>query len=62
MSIVTALPSPRISLKNKVERGQRGGYGFEVSLAGADDGVAMISRIAAIYAKLYAEFAPREVA
>jgi len=61
MSIAAALPPHRSSLKIKVERDRRGGYGFEVSLAGADE-VAMIARIAAIYAKLDAEFAPREVA
>lgn len=36
-------PSPE-PLKIKVERGQKGGYAFEVSLSGADD-AAMVVRI-----------------
>ena len=53
-------PSPE-PLRIKVERGQKGGFAFEVSLAGADE-TAMITRIAAIYAKLDAEFCPKGVA
>ena len=51
-------PSPE-PLRIKVERGQKGGYAFEVSLAGADE-TAMLARIKAIYAKLDAEFCPKE--
>jgi len=47
-------PSPE-PLRIKVERGQKGGYAFEVSLAGQDE-VAMISRIKGIYAQLEKEF------
>ena len=49
-------PSPE-PLKIKVERGAKRGYAYEVSLHGADE-EAMIARIAAIYAKLDAEFKP----
>lgn len=49
-------PSPE-PLKIKVERGQKGGYAFEVSLHGLDES-AMIVRIAAIYKQLDAEFSP----
>jgi hypothetical protein len=47
-------PSPE-PLRIKVEKGQRGGFGFEVSLSGADE-AAMIARIKSIYAALEAEF------
>jgi hypothetical protein len=53
-------PSPE-PLRIKVERGQKGSYAFEVSLAGADE-AAMIARIVAIYAKLDAEFSSKAVA
>lgn len=51
-------PNPE-PIKIKVERGAKGGYAYEVSLHGADE-AAMIARIAAIYAKLDAEFCKRE--
>lgn len=47
-------PSPE-PLRIKVERGQKGGYAYEVSLAGSDE-KAMIDRIKTIYASLDAEF------
>ena len=47
-------PSPE-PLRIKVERGQKGGYAFEVSLSGAEE-MTMIARIKAIYASLDAEF------
>jgi lysylphosphatidylglycerol synthetase-like protein (DUF2156 family) len=53
-------PSPE-PLRIKVERGQKGGYAFEVSLAGADE-TAMIARIKGIYAALDAEFSSKVVA
>lgn len=53
-------PSPE-PLRIKVERGQKGGYAFEVSLAGSDE-TAMIARIAAIYVKLDAEFCAKGAA
>jgi hypothetical protein len=53
-------PSPE-PLRIKVERGQKGGYAFEVSLAGANE-VAMIARIKEIYTKLDAEFCSEGVA
>ena len=53
-------PSPE-PLKIKVERGAKGGYAYEVSLHGADE-AAMIARIAAIYAKLDAEFSQKGAA
>jgi len=47
-------PSPE-PLRIKVERGQKGGFAFEVSLSGADE-AAMIVRIKGIYASLEQEF------
>lgn len=51
-------PSPE-PLRIKVERGQKGGYAFEVSLAGSDE-AAMIARIKAIHASLEQELCPKE--
>jgi len=51
-------PSPE-PLRIKVERGQKGGFAFEVSLSGADE-AAMIERIKGIYEQLDREFCPRE--
>lgn len=56
--IHSSTPSPE-PLRIKVERGQKGGYAFEVSLAGADE-AAMIARIKGIYASLDAEFSHKE--
>lgn len=47
-------PSPE-PLRIRVERGQRGGYAFEVSLAGSDETV-MVPRIRAIFEMLDAQF------
>lgn len=52
-------PSPE-PLRIKVEKGQKGGYAFEVSISGADE-TAMIARIWGIYARLDAEFCHKEV-
>jgi lysylphosphatidylglycerol synthetase-like protein (DUF2156 family) len=52
-------PSPE-PLRIKVERGQKGGYAFEVSLSGADE-AAMIARIKEIYLRLDSEFCSRAV-
>lgn len=52
-------PSPE-PLRIKVERGQKGGYAWEISLSGADE-TAIIARIKNIDAALYAEFAPAKV-
>jgi len=52
-------PSPE-PLRIKVERGHKGGYAFEVSLAGTDE-AAMIARIKGIYASLDAEFCSKAV-
>lgn len=54
-----SLPSPE-PLRIKVERGQKGGYAFEVSLSGADE-TAMIARLKDIYTKLDAEFSSKAV-
>jgi len=51
-------PSPE-PLRIKVERGQKGGFAFEVSLAGSDE-TAMIARIKGIYAQLEQEFKAKE--
>jgi len=53
----SSAPSPE-PLRIKVERGQKGGYAFEVSLSGADE-AAMVARIREIYKKLDAEFCSR---
>ena len=53
-------PSPE-PLRIKVERGQKGGYAFEVSLSGADE-TAMIARIKGIYEALDKEFCSKGVA
>ncbi len=53
-----SFPEP---IRIKVERGQRGGYAFEVSLAGPDE-TKMITKIKEIYAKLDAEFCQKGVA
>jgi hypothetical protein len=52
-----ASPEP---LRIKVERGQKGGYAYEVSLSGADE-AAMVARIKEIYMKLDAEFCSKVV-
>jgi lysylphosphatidylglycerol synthetase-like protein (DUF2156 family) len=51
-------PSPE-PLRIKVERGQKGGFAFEVSLAGSDE-TPMIARIKAIHASLEQEFKAKE--
>jgi lysylphosphatidylglycerol synthetase-like protein (DUF2156 family) len=48
-------------IRIKVERGQQGGYAFEVSLAGPDE-TKMITKIKEIYVKLDAEFCQKGVA
>jgi len=48
-------------LRIKAERGQKGGYAFEISLAGADE-AALIARIKGIYAALDSEFSSKGAA